>query len=112
MVLPLFFSSRRRHTRSKRDWSSDVCSSDLRENDDAMALLRGDEARQLEAAAPEELMAEARERLVALTVNEAARCLAEGVADGRSEERRGGKECSAGGARECGRASERGGGWW
>src|SRR5437868_14994448 len=26
-----FFSSRRRHTRSKRDWSSDVCSSDLSE---------------------------------------------------------------------------------
>src|SRR5699024_11813379 len=25
----LCFSSRRRHTRSKRDWSSDVCSSDL-----------------------------------------------------------------------------------
>src|SRR5207249_8619436 len=25
-----FFPSRRRHTRSKRDWSSDVCSSDLR----------------------------------------------------------------------------------
>src|SRR2546421_4080887 len=24
----LFFSSRRRHTRSDRDWSSDVCSSD------------------------------------------------------------------------------------
>src|SRR5204863_938767 len=24
-----FFSSRRRHTRSLRDWSSDVCSSDL-----------------------------------------------------------------------------------
>src|SRR5699024_11935206 len=24
-----FFTSRRRHTRSKRDWSSDVCSSDL-----------------------------------------------------------------------------------
>src|SRR5699024_8922261 len=24
-----FFSSRRRHTRSKRDWSSDVCSADL-----------------------------------------------------------------------------------
>src|SRR5699024_11316200 len=24
-----FFSSRRRHTRSKRDWSSGVCSSDL-----------------------------------------------------------------------------------
>src|SRR5699024_11796243 len=25
-----FFPSRRRHTRAKRDWSSDVCSSDLR----------------------------------------------------------------------------------
>src|SRR5207249_5282356 len=29
VVLCFFFSSRRRHTRSKRDWSSDVCSSDL-----------------------------------------------------------------------------------
>src|SRR5256712_5653797 len=28
-VLLFFFSSRRRHTRSDRDWSSDVCSSDL-----------------------------------------------------------------------------------
>src|SRR5437660_7034189 len=27
-----FFSSRRRHTRWPRDWSSDVCSSDLRFN--------------------------------------------------------------------------------
>src|SRR5699024_11575694 len=27
--LVVFFSSRRRHTISKRDWSSDVCSSDL-----------------------------------------------------------------------------------
>src|SRR5699024_12115919 len=29
VLLLFFFSSRRRHTRSKRDWSSDVCSSDL-----------------------------------------------------------------------------------
>src|SRR5699024_11929224 len=28
-LIVFFFSSRRRHTRSKRDWSSDVCSSDL-----------------------------------------------------------------------------------
>src|SRR5258707_3419457 len=28
-VCVLFFSSRRRHTRYWRDWSSDVCSSDL-----------------------------------------------------------------------------------
>src|SRR5690349_22809192 len=30
-VFFFFFSSRRRHTRSLRDWSSDVCSSDLLE---------------------------------------------------------------------------------
>src|SRR5687768_18263960 len=33
-----FFSSRRRHTRCSRDWSSDVCSSDLR---DARGSLQG-----------------------------------------------------------------------
>src|SRR5690349_24397449 len=31
MLFFFFFSSRRRHTRSLRDWSSDVCSSDLAE---------------------------------------------------------------------------------
>src|SRR5437868_15201731 len=37
-----FFSSRRRHTRSKRDWSSDVCSSDLgRDAGDRFSLLDG-----------------------------------------------------------------------
>src|SRR5205809_7916876 len=29
VLLLFFFSSRRRHTRCSRDWSSDVCSSDL-----------------------------------------------------------------------------------
>src|SRR2546429_2374956 len=29
VVFFFFFSSRRRHTRCSRDWSSDVCSSDL-----------------------------------------------------------------------------------
>src|SRR5688500_20328399 len=29
LLMPLFFSSRRRHTRLQGDWSSDVCSSDL-----------------------------------------------------------------------------------
>src|SRR5215510_10061989 len=29
ILVPFFFSSRRRHTRWPRDWSSDVCSSDL-----------------------------------------------------------------------------------
>src|SRR2546422_2126602 len=32
-----FFSSRRRHTRCSRDWSSDVCSSDLEGSYDAIA---------------------------------------------------------------------------
>src|SRR6266536_1870607 len=35
-----FFSSRRRHTRSTRDWSSDVCSSDLRDLADAGLVAR------------------------------------------------------------------------
>src|SRR2546422_4780833 len=30
-----FFSSRRRHTRCSRDWSSDVCSSDLQRQEEA-----------------------------------------------------------------------------
>src|SRR5690606_39342571 len=30
-LVVFFFSSRRRHTRFSRDWSSDVCSSDLRD---------------------------------------------------------------------------------
>src|SRR3989449_7118890 len=33
MLLFFFFSSRRRHTRCSRDWSSDVCSSDLFANE-------------------------------------------------------------------------------
>src|SRR5690606_1714741 len=34
--LLFFFSSRRRHTRFSRDWSSDVCSSDLWEENNAL----------------------------------------------------------------------------
>src|SRR5256884_5520152 len=34
-----FFSSRRRHTRCSRDWSSDVCSSDLRWGERLFAML-------------------------------------------------------------------------
>src|SRR2546422_11656450 len=33
LVFFFFFSSRRRHTRCSRDWSSDVCSSDLNATD-------------------------------------------------------------------------------
>src|SRR5207253_3621170 len=36
-----FFSSRRRHTRWPRDWSSDVCSSDLEDYKLVNAILTG-----------------------------------------------------------------------
>src|SRR5215217_9618433 len=39
MFFFFFFSSRRRHTRYWRDWSSDVCSSDLHVLDDALVVL-------------------------------------------------------------------------
>src|SRR6266516_6143418 len=39
-ILFFFFSSRRRHTISYGDWSSDVCSSDLRRVDLAPAVRR------------------------------------------------------------------------
>src|SRR5206468_5761306 len=40
-TISFFFSSRRRHTRSDRDWSSDVCSSDLRSTMRAGLLVAG-----------------------------------------------------------------------
>src|SRR5207302_3539789 len=39
-----FFSSRRRHTSFSRDWSSDVCSSDLDDREDGTAPPRVDDA--------------------------------------------------------------------
>src|SRR6267378_5930048 len=41
-----FFSSRRRHTRSLRDWSSDVCSSDLLADLAVVLLVRDAAAKQ------------------------------------------------------------------
>ena len=42
MHLAFFFTSKRRHTRLRRDWSSDVCSSDLRVGQDGGAILTVD----------------------------------------------------------------------
>src|SRR5690606_39733625 len=39
VVRSFFFSSRRRHTRFSRDWSSDVCSSDLTPKNSSIILL-------------------------------------------------------------------------
>src|SRR5690606_20568891 len=47
-----FFSSRRRHTRFSRDWSSDVCSSDL-----SARLLPRAEGTRANPAAPTAMMA-------------------------------------------------------
>src|SRR2546430_13169040 len=90
MCSSFFFSSRRRHTRFDCDWSSDVCSSDLR----AVAeFARG-------AGLPLAVhLAESREetQLVADGAGPFAEALrARGIrvaARGRSEERRVGKEC-------------------
>src|SRR5437870_12573229 len=81
--LPIFFffSSRRRHTRWPRDWSSDVCSSDL----------SGGDRRGRRAVA--RLAREGRDahRYGAFAAQEGRRI-------GRSEERRVGKECRCQGA--------------
>src|SRR5690625_7990095 len=44
-----FVSSRRRHTRWPRDWSSDVCSSDLERADKELQRQRGEELDRVEA---------------------------------------------------------------
>src|SRR5690606_40192465 len=97
-------SSRRRHTRFSRDWSSDVCSSDL---DSALLILdRGNRQRDFDACAVLALasrlvmfdaLAEANARqnawLLIRTVGRNEH--GDGLAD-RSEERRVGKECRSG----------------
>src|SRR2546429_3686207 len=40
IIFFFFFSSRRRHTRCSRDWSSDVCSSDLHEQGERLRALQ------------------------------------------------------------------------
>src|SRR6478752_2510626 len=49
MMIFFFFSSRRRHTRCSRDWSSDVCSSDLDDGLlDALAACAAGDARRVD----------------------------------------------------------------
>src|SRR5690349_24764012 len=83
ILLSFFFSSRRRHTRSLRDWSSDVCSSDL-------------SAKVITSAAIIMVVVFA---IFATTgvpqVKEIGLGLAVAIALDRSEERRVGKECGS-----------------
>src|SRR5260221_9156671 len=88
-----FFSSRRRHTRSLCDWSSDVCSSDLHVGRQARAIL--DDARERATSVlgckPSELVfTSGGTESANLAIFGAARLL---KPKGRSEERRVGKEC-------------------
>src|SRR4030043_1088588 len=69
-----FFSSRRRHTRCSRDWSSDVCSSDLRRISSSASAGR-------------------RKNNISHSPSRPARALRR-----RSEERRVGKECRSRGS--------------
>src|SRR2546421_7607684 len=69
-----FFSSRRRHTRSDRDWSSDVCSSDL-------------------GARVSQFVEEPGAGVLVQEIHPPIRLLIFGEGPDRSEERRVGKEC-------------------
>src|SRR5204862_1276017 len=77
-----FFSSRRRHTRSLRDWSSDVCSSDLLFNE-ATELSMYLENQVLEGGLESLEANNHKARLITIYLGLTA----------RSEERRVGKEC-------------------
>src|SRR5439155_2684559 len=87
-----FFSSRRRHTRWPRDWSSDVCSSDL-----VTGRPEGGRDLALDLLAADAFVTYAFEAQAEQDVRGLA-ALADRVAagQGRSEERRVGKECRAG----------------
>src|SRR5690349_1784733 len=98
-----FFSSRRRHTRSLRDWSSDVCSSDLsaRADDLAAAIIldmtRGSSARRFLIYSfihrASEGGADRGAQMEADTAVNIELIFCPRVVIARSEERRVGKEC-------------------
>src|SRR3712207_6920456 len=90
-----FFSSRRRHTRYWRDWSSDVCSSDLVPPEFSLTTESIDDQRHVVAVSGE---------IDLFTAPELKSALGEALESGhtrivvdltrtRSEERRVGKEC-------------------
>ena len=89
-VLFFFFSSRRRHTRYWRDWSSDVCSSDLNSSGTTWA----NETHRLRCEFPDSFEVKGD-----TTVPKEIRCFINALHGDlylfrdRSEERRVGKEC-------------------
>src|SRR5207248_8388509 len=93
ILLCFFFSSRRRHTRSYGDWSSDVCSSDLELacGGDDLRLIDKAES-ELDGALPNRLTDE-KDFVAALERQRFNRQEHHRCRHGRSEERRVGKEC-------------------
>src|SRR5690625_6384745 len=95
-----FFSSRRRHTRWPRDWSSDVCSSDLAREvpfrRDRHKSKAGADMRRPETGS---IMSEKRRDHQADNGHD--------IDQDRSEERRVGKECRGGREGECEKEKER-----
>src|SRR5699024_11419070 len=100
------------HTRSKRDWSSDVCSSDLNggeggeltSSDDALEILIGSSGEAETAAVEDAVAAWSADSGIDASVsvaNDLPQQLSQGFAAGtpRSEERRVGQESGAWGAR-------------
>src|SRR5690606_40533407 len=86
-----FFSSRRRHTRFSRDWSSDVCSSDLVEmiqeaNQNGARLAKACEELHISVRTYERWVADGGVKID-------QRTLVNRPVPKRSEERRVGKEC-------------------
>src|SRR5699024_11572817 len=92
VFLVFFFSSRRRHTRSKRDWSSDVCSSDLIYRSETLQHACAQLGITLAHTSPYDPKAKGKIERVFKTIQ--TRFYP------RSEERRVGKEGRSGGARE------------
>src|SRR5690606_39979136 len=78
VAVVFFFSSRRRHTRFSRDWSSDVCSSDLRSEYPRATIARVCEVRAMAQmdAAPDEILAVTSEILEIHPQNQPALTLA------------------------------------
>src|SRR2546429_1351262 len=90
VCLFFFFSSRRRHTRCSRDWSSDVCSSDLlgHAHVEAEAVVAGGLA-----VAGRRLQHLRRQRRAQRLRIDHLAALEAALVQQRSEERRVGKEC-------------------
>src|SRR5256885_3890245 len=91
LLFVFFFSSRRRHTRLQGDWSSDVCSSDLRARSSNSAafrtLGRGNQFEQLLG------VVQPLSELLLVAVKRRGGNLSSYAHVFRSEERRVGKEC-------------------